>query len=129
VSNFEVFDRSLTSTTREPAVTVQKRGTMSMNRAAYEALRRPDAVELLFDATARTIGLRPVAPAADNAHLVRRPARSTSGPFTIAALPFLQFYRLRLDESRRWPAFLDGDVLCVDLRAESRPASRTRLAQ
>ena len=45
---------------RQPSVTIQKRGTISLNKAAEVALDCPKTVELLYDAERRVVGLRAV---------------------------------------------------------------------
>lgn len=48
--------------TKGVRVTLGSRGTFYMNKAAFEALGSPVAVEMLFDTGRRRIGLRPVHP-------------------------------------------------------------------
>jgi hypothetical protein len=42
-----------------PRVTLNKRGVILLNKAAYETFGSPPAVELMFDEDHRTIGLKP----------------------------------------------------------------------
>lgn len=55
------------ATKKEARVTLGNRGTFYLNRQAFEELGSPAAVELLFDAGRRRIGIRPVAPMAPHA--------------------------------------------------------------
>ena len=43
----------------KPRVTLNNRGVMLLNRTAYDALRMPAAVKLLYDEDRRVIGLMP----------------------------------------------------------------------
>lgn len=117
MADFETFSRRMLSLQAQPSVTVQRRGSMTLNQSALQALGQPDAVELLYDRTASIIGLRGVDPRAETAYQVRRASRSASGPWVISAMAYTKFYGIDTSVTRRWPAYLDGDVLCVDLTA------------
>lgn len=133
MADFEVFSRALISLKRDPTVTIQKNGIISLNKTAHGALGAPSSVELLFDTHERTIGLRGVAAGADTAYSVRSATGTDAGPFVISAMAFLRFYDLQLAVSRRWSAYLDGEVLCIDVddtseivtsnRAKKRPSA------
>jgi hypothetical protein len=112
--NFESFSKRLVPTRARPHVTIQKRGAMSLNRAAYDAIESPKAVELLYDGGNRIIGLRPIDTDADNAYAVR-PATTSAGPFVISAMAFSRFYEIDTTLTRRWPAYVEDGVLCIDL--------------
>lgn len=113
---FEVFSKSLIPLKREPTVTIQKSGVISMNKAALTALGSPPAVQLLFDNRSHTIGLRAThSTDDDDAYPIRSTNGPNNGPFVISAMAFLRFYGVCQDLSRRWTAYLDGDILCVDL--------------
>ena len=45
---FETFTRRMVPLVKKPTVTIQKRGTLSFNKAAQVALGEPEAVELLY---------------------------------------------------------------------------------
>jgi hypothetical protein len=116
LAHFETFKKSLIPLRQDPRVTVQRRGTITINAAAYVALGSPEAVELLFDRQAMVLGLRGVEPSVPHAAFVRPSARTGNGPFVISAMAFLKFYGIDTSVARRWPARLDRGVLCVDLR-------------
>src|SRR5438128_1774301 len=59
--NFQVFSREVARSREEPMFTLQARGLLSLNSAVFRALGEPEAVELLYDANLRIIGLRKVA--------------------------------------------------------------------
>jgi hypothetical protein len=129
MGDFESFSREMLSLKADPQVTIQKRGAISLNRPAYLVLGSPDAVELLYDRKDRVVGLRPIDPRADNAYRVRRASPSASGPWVISAMAFTKFYDIDTARSLRWPARLNGDVLCVDLSAVGTRVSSNRAAK
>jgi len=126
MSDFEVFSRDLAPLNSQPLVTVQKRGAISLNRAAHVALRSAVAVELLFDREQRIIGLRPVAPRAAHAYPLRPATSSPSGPFVISAMAFLRHYEVDTTVSRRWVAYFDDGMLCVNLCDDSTVVTSNR---
>jgi hypothetical protein len=46
---------------------------------------------------------------------VRSSTPRGTGPFIVSAIAFIRFYDFDTSVSRRWPARLDDDTLCVDL--------------
>jgi hypothetical protein len=126
VSHFEVFTKALVPLKREPTVTIQKNGAISLNKAAQVALGCPGAVELLYDESARTVGLRRVGADADHAYALRSSRGNGLSPFVISAMAFLHFYDIDVAVSRRWSAYLYDDVLCIDLDGESVPVTSNR---
>lgn len=123
---FETFKKGLVPLKREPQVTIQRHGTLSLNMSAYVALGSPDAVELLYDAEERIVGLRPVDPRADHAYMVRPSTSQTSRRFAISAMAFTRFYDIDTTQSRRWAAYVDDGVLCVSLNDISTPVTSNR---
>jgi hypothetical protein len=126
VSHFEVFTKALVPLKRDPTITIQKNGAISLNKAAQVALGAPDAVELLYDPTTRTVGLRGVDVDADHAYAVRSSRGNGLSPFVISAMAFLHFYDIDVAVSRRWSAYLYDGVLCIDLDDESVPVTSNR---
>lgn len=126
MTDFETFRKTMVALKREPTVTVQKRGTMSLNKAAQVMLGAPAAVELLYDATARTVGLRPVSARADHGYCLRSSTGNDTGPFVISAMAFLHFYDIYPDETLRWAAYLADDVLCINLDDPAVPVTSNR---
>lgn len=113
--NFESFSRQMQTSKDEPCVTIHKRGTMSLNRPAYESIGFPASVELLFDRGAKMIGLREVPHDLPNAYHVRASTPSPSGPWVISAIAFTKYYDIDTTHSKRWAAYLQDGILCVDL--------------
>lgn len=124
--NFESFSRRMVSLKGDPQITIRRHGMIALNRPAFAAMGSPTAVELLYDRRDRIVGLRPVEPRADNAYQVRRASPSDSGPWVISAMAFIRFYDIDTSRTRRWPAFVRGDVLCADLSTEGTPVSSNR---
>jgi hypothetical protein len=126
MAQFDRFSHDRVGLKREPWVTIQKRGTISLNRSAYEMVGSPVAVELLYDAESQIVGMRGCDPRDRDAMRVRSPTGKDTGPFVVSAMAYLRFYEIRVDNSRRWLAYLEDQVLCVDLRTPSLPVTSNR---
>ena len=57
--NFERFDKRGARLVKTPELTIQAKGTMSMNAAALNLIGDPEAIEFLYDPDAKVIGIRP----------------------------------------------------------------------
>lgn len=125
---FETFKRQRAPVTAEPAVTVQKRGTLSMNAAAYAALESPEAVELLYDREERLMGLRKIDPSAEHAYMVR-PLGRGGNSWLISGRAFTVYYGIPTDTARRWLGRVEDGLLVVDLKAASVQVTGNRTAQ
>jgi hypothetical protein len=112
---FETFKRQRAAPATEPTLTIQRRGTLSLNTPAFDALERPKHVELLFDPDEKLIGLRKAASTAPHAYPVRGIGKNAA-THAISGKGFLKYYGIKLDVARRWPAVKQGDVLVVDLK-------------
>ena len=115
---FELFTKRLSRKATDPYVTIQKKGTMSMNRPSYELLAEPEAVELLFDAVAQIVGLRAVDPASSHAYPLRASGKGESS-FLLSGVAFAKYYGIDTEVARRYPATLSEGVLQIDLTGES----------
>jgi hypothetical protein len=124
---FEVFNKRLAPLSKTPSVTIQKRGLMSLNRAAYALLGEPKAVELLYDREERVIGLRPVSEDVPHAYPLRaQSSKQQAGPLMLAGTAFTQHYDIDTSVSRRWVPRMRGEVLCIDLKQEGVEATSNR---
>src|SRR3954466_7596810 len=112
MANFEVF-KGQRVVRNAPAVTLQRTGLVSLNRAAFEALGEPEAVELLFDRDHWVIGMRPTCLDCAYAHPVRK--QSTGSGFVISGRGFTQHYGIPIERATRYPAELKDGILTVDL--------------
>lgn len=115
---FEVFEKTrAAAASRVPTLTVQKRGLISLNRAAWDLIDSARFVELVWDPERKLMGLRPTKEENQNAYPVRPQSNTNpnSGPVLVAGSLFTQFIGLDTTVAQRWtPKVIDG-VLCVDL--------------
>lgn len=121
LDGFETFVKGVSTRSRRPTVTLQRRGVMSFNPAAYEALGSPEAVELLYNATRKIIAVRPVNPA-DVSHAVifrgvggKAAAKRSTGAMILAAIAFCQAYSIDTTESVRRDVEVTDGILFIDL--------------
>jgi hypothetical protein len=110
---FETFTRQR-RVGRQPYVTIQKKGVISLNRAAFEALESPDSVELLYDPDARQVALRKVDSSVEHAYQVRAPVPNHA-TWLVSGSAFTAYYEIDTSSSVRRAARTDGDLLIVDL--------------
>lgn len=123
-SGFETFQRPTAPASGEPFVTIQARGNLGLNVAAYEALGEPQSVALLFNKAQNSFGLRAVDPHAPEAYPVSR--QGTANSWTVSGRAFLKEYGVPVGEARRYRAKSVGDILAVDLNEAPAPAPGTR---
>lgn len=116
--NFEVFQRTdARRRSREPTVTVQRRGQLSLSPAAVKALGTPEAVTFLVSREERLLGFRAAKTvrrggrqkAPENGSLVRSPGA------TVSATYVLRYLEADLSASRRYPLQLLDGVHCINL--------------
>jgi len=87
--------------------TVQKRGLISLNLAAFKALGEPATVALLFDADEGIVALRKVPRTHPNAYHVRKQGQSQS--YLVAGQGFASFNKIDTELSRRFVGYDYGD--------------------
>ena len=122
--DFEVFQRRAAPVVNQPFVTIQARGTMSLNRAAFEALGEPAAVELLYDRAERLVGFRPVDPTAPHAYQPRKQGKTAN--YIVSGTAFTQYFGIETGAARRYPAAMQDGVLVVDLKQPGTDATGVR---
>lgn len=122
---FEVFNKRGAPVSKEPTVSVLRGGPIALNKAAVEAMGEPPAVELLFDREQQRIGIRGVSDQARHAYPLRNTASNTS-QYLISGVAFTKFYDINTDVSRRYPAYMTGNMLTVDVRGPSVEIGHTR---
>jgi hypothetical protein len=110
---FETFTRQRRHG-RQPFVTIQKKGVISLNRAAFEALNNPEFVELLYDPGARLVALRKVDSSVEHSYQVRAPVENHA-TWLISGAAFVGYYEIDTSVSVRRAARTDGDLLIIDL--------------
>jgi hypothetical protein len=112
---WETFQRQRAPLSEEPTITIQRRGTLSLNAAAHSALENPEAVELLFDRSTRRMALRKAEPSTSHAYLVR-PLGKGGSTWLVSGQAFTRYYGIDSEKAMRWDAKLDSDgLLVVDL--------------
>jgi hypothetical protein len=113
--NFEEFTGRWQATTANvPRAAIQTRGTMSLNKAAFQALGSPRAVTLLYDQGARVIGLRTASPDVRHAYPLRKQPNSDS--YVLSAVSFLAHYGIPHDTYTAFEDLsMEGDVLVIPL--------------
>ena len=112
---FETFTRRMVPLVKKPYVTIQKRGTMSFNKAAQAALGEPEAVELLYDKNKNVMGVRGVDPSVQHAYPLRAQANKEVGPYIVSGSAFTKYYGIATGVARRFAAEVHDGVLIVDL--------------
>jgi hypothetical protein len=110
---FETFTRQR-RTSPQPYITIQKKGVISLNKAAFEALESPESVELLYDPEARLVALRKVDSAVEHAYQVRAPVENHA-TWLVSGAAFVGYYEIDTSVSVRRAARKDGDLLIIDL--------------
>ncbi len=119
LDGFEVFDRSSAPGPTIPFVTIQRRGLISLNRGAYDALGAPSAVELLFNKERRVIAIRPADPASPRAYGLRQQGgENGSKTYLLAGAAFTAHYKIDTSVARRYGVERHGEMLLVDLEQE-----------
>ena len=115
---FETFVKRKTGRTKQPFVTIQRGGPFSFNKAAYDLLDKPEALELLYDGERKLIGFRKVSPDKPIAFPVRTQGKNSIS-FLVAGQAFTRHYEIDTTTARRYPAKLEDDILTLDLRGDS----------
>ncbi len=124
---FEVFDKRASTSSKTPMVTIQKGGHFSLNKAAYDLMDRPDAVELLYDREKKLIGFRSTSPTRPLAYPVKSLGTNATGRL-VAGQAFCKYYDIDASVARRYEVRMDGDILVLDLKGESNVVTGPRSA-
>jgi hypothetical protein len=115
---FEVFDKRMTPLAKAPSMTIQKRGVISLNKAAHDLIGNAETVELLYDRDRNVVALRPADDSAPHAYAVRSGSKNGPGQAIVSATAFTQHYGIDTTATRRWKPFTEDGMLCVDLTVE-----------
>ena len=99
---FEEFARSSSREGRRetPMFTLQARGLLSFNHAAFQALGRPEAVTLLYDPEEHIVALRLALAANPDAYRVRKQPNAQS--YLVGAQAFTAHYAIPTPRARRF---------------------------
>jgi hypothetical protein len=110
---FEEFTKKAAREAGTAYVTIQKRGIISFNDAAYAALGAPKAVKLLFDRERLLVGFRPAEPAGNDTYAIRRDGKTGH---VVTGTLFTSYYGIPTEIGRRWAArMIEGGILAIDL--------------
>jgi hypothetical protein len=112
---FEVFDKRMTPLAKAPSVTIQKRGVISLNKAAHDLIGNAETVELLLDRDRQVMALRATDDSSPHAYAIRNGSTRGPGQAIISATAFTAHYGINTTATRRWKPFLEDGMLCVDL--------------
>jgi hypothetical protein len=111
---FEVFTKRMARAGDRPYVTIQRKGIIAFNHAAYTALGEPKAVIFLFDRDTQVVGFRAADPGEEHAYGVRPNTKRTS--HLVSGTLFTRYYGIPTDVARRWLGRVNEDrVLTIDL--------------
>ncbi len=127
--HFETFKRTTRRSSVEPMASIQKRGSISLNAAAYKALRGENRampkharrkretdifVELMFDRGNQMVALKCVGPENPNSYVLRKQSRSDT--YLVSAKGFLKYYGIRTTKGTRYTAkMFQPDVLVFSI--------------
>ena len=115
---FEVFDKRMIPLAKAPSVTIQKRGVISLNKAAHDLFDNAETVELLFDRERQVMAVRATDDFSPHAYAVRSASKRGPGQAVVSATAFTAHYGIDTTDTRRWKPFVEDGMLCVDLSQE-----------
>jgi len=126
---FEVFRRRSRLAYATPTIGVHKRGTVSINGAAFSLLvdaanikdRNNVYIQFLYDREKRVVGLRSVPRETPNSYPVRKQARADA--YLVTGKGFFTYYRLDDALNKRFTARIyEGNVLGFSVAEDSHSA-------
>lgn len=123
---FETFKRQRLKPGTDPLITIQKKGVLSLNRAAYSALGDPEAVELLYDQEANLVGLRKVDSEVEHAYTIRTFGKG--GTWLVSGTAFTNYYDIDTSVPTRRLGQMRDDILVIDLNDPGTPVVSNRRA-
>lgn len=125
---FELFDKRAAGKTKVPTITIQRKGTMSVNAAAAALIAGGEipmemSVELLYDRDNKIVGIRRATREHPSIYNLRKQKNSDS--YLLGGKAFTQFYSIDTTESRRYTArkYEDG-IVGVNLNDDYRTVTR-----
>jgi hypothetical protein len=120
--DWEVFDRKARPSVAQPLVTLQGTGTFSMNEASYNAVGRPDLIELLYDKKAQIIGFRPAGEKSPHSYPIKPQLNGRT--FQTGGRAFCRYYGIETGKARRFAGEMIDGVLAIDLKGPARATGR-----
>lgn len=113
---FEVYEKGSAPVSTVPTATIQKRGLISLNRAAFDLIEQSEGVELLYDGERNLIALRPALLTNPNAYPARWQGNKVGkGPVLIAGSLFTRHIGLDTTVAKRWSPRIQDGLLIIDL--------------
>jgi len=122
---FEVFDKRAAVASKHPYVTIQRRGPFSFNKAAYQLMGSPEAVEILYDRDTERIAFLPVSGESPRAFPMRAQGKNEA-THMVSGQAFAKHYELDTSVARRYAVTMEDDMLVLDLRGDSTDATGPR---
>jgi hypothetical protein len=113
--DWQVFKKRQAAPTSRPIVGILQKGVFSVNRAAFDALGGPDSVELLFLPDEKIIGIRATTNGSDTSYPLRTASGKPDGAHYVSGIAFTKFWKIDTTERRRYSAYMEDGVLCVNL--------------
>lgn len=126
---FEVFQKGSAPASTIPTVTIQKRGMFSLNDAAFRLIDEPEAVQFMWDASAKLIAIQAVPLTSPNAYPTRRqgPGKDANrGIVLIAGTMFTKYIGIDTTVAKRWVPKVEDNMLIVDLNEPSQTVTSPR---
>jgi hypothetical protein len=123
-SGWTLFDRKSQPKTREPRITLQASGNFSFNEAAYNALGRPEFIEMLYHEGKQLIGFR--AASEKSAHAYPIAPQANARTFQTSGRAFCAAFGIETGTARRFAPEVDGEIVVIDLKDEAKNVSKPR---
>jgi hypothetical protein len=121
--NFEVFTgRNKPASNKTMRVSLNKRGAISFNHAAFVGMGEPKAVELLYDKETKAIGVRASTEEARHAYPVRSQGNSKS--YLIGAVAFTQYYDIKPESTIAFDPLVEDGVMVLEFSKAVNVAQR-----
>ena len=95
-----------------PRLSIQVKGNIGLNKAAFLALGAPEAVIFRFDENGRAFALRPAQKGEKGACLVRK--QNAASSYVIGAKAFANFMKFP-EKLQTFRPTVEGDMLIVDM--------------
>lgn len=109
---FEKFTGRHRYFVHEPLMTIQRRGTMSLNAAAAEILGKPSLIELYYDTDNKRMALGVASDETPHSYPLRK---QDSESYLFSGTAFCQFYGIDFEQTRRYAGHLEDGLLVFDL--------------
>lgn len=120
---FEIFTgRNKPASSKTMRVSLNKRGAISFNHAAFVALGEPKAVELLYDKETNAIGMRASKEDVRHAYPVRAQGKSKS--YIIGAVAFTQHYDVKPENTITFDPLIEDGIMVLEFSKAVNVAQR-----